>query len=90
MMDILIPPCSLKDAKKFIRESILTCYGELPRCEDDGQYVPHDYWMEYIDNGEETFIRLELWEYYGNGTGIYQNFYRSIESYFGESNVAYG
>ena len=85
--DILIPPCALKDAKQFIRESILRHVGDLPR-DDDGRYVPHDYWMEYIDNGEETFIRLELYDLLGHGTYPY-TLSRALESYFGEYNVAH-
>lgn len=84
--DILIPPCALKDAKQFIRESVLRNVGDLPR-DSDGRYVPHDYWMEYIDNGEETFIRLELFDLLGYDTS--RGLAHDLECYFGESNVAY-
>ena len=84
--DILIPPCALKDAKQFIRQSVLRYVGDLPR-DADGRYLPHDYWMEYIDNGEETFIRLELYDLLGYGRCPY-TLSRALESYFGEYNVA--
>jgi hypothetical protein len=84
--DILIPPCVLKDAKQFIRESVLRNAGDLPR-DSYGQYVPHDYWMQYIDNGEETFIRLELFDLFGYDTN--RGLAHDLECYFGESNVAY-
>jgi hypothetical protein len=43
--------------------------------------------MQYIDNGEETFIRLELFDLFGYDTN--RGLAHDLECYFGESNVAY-
>jgi len=90
MIDIMIQPSELKEAKREIKD-IIRNYNYRNQWEmidlrdSDGRFMPEHYWLYVIDNLDctdgEFFIRLEF-----DGDNRVAS---DIESHFGERNVAY-
>ena len=91
MIDIMIQPRQLTDAKMKIKEIIrrYNYYHQFDMIElrdEDGRFMPEHYWLSVIDNlnddhNGEFFIRLEFDDDH--------KIVSDMEDAFGDYNVAY-
>lgn len=90
MIDIMIQPRELKEAKREIKDIIRNYnyrnqWSMIELRDSDGRFMPEHYWLNVIDNLDqpdgEFFIRLEFDDDHKVA--------RDMESHFGERNVGY-
>lgn len=88
MIDIMIQPSQLKEAKREIKDIIRNYnyrnqWSMIELRDSEGRFMPEHYWMYVIDNLDRTdgefFIRVEFDDDY--------KIHSDITDHFGEFNV---